>query len=61
MRGRAARKHWSKLTSIPLVLRVPSLPELPANARVQLSIGEIDLLDLNVQTRFAGTLEEVEA
>ncbi|OGS95804.1 MAG: ribonuclease II [Gallionellales bacterium RIFCSPLOWO2_02_FULL_57_47] len=52
------RENLVKLTSIPLIFRAPSLPELPANTRVQLAIGEIDLLDLNVQTRFAGTLEE---
>src|SRR3989338_8187919 len=55
------RENLVKLNSIPLIFRAPSLPELPANTRVQLAIGEIDLLDLNVQTRFAGTLEEEEA
>jgi len=55
------RENLVKLTDIPLVFRVPSLPELPANTRVQLAIGEIDLLDLNVQTRFVATLDEEEA
>lgn len=55
------RENLVKLTDIPLIFRVPSLPELPANTRVQLAIGEIDLLDLNVQTRFVATLEEEEA
>jgi len=55
------RENLVKLTGIPLVLRVPSLPELPANTRVQLAIGEIDLLDLNVQTRFIAKVEEAEA
>ncbi len=52
------RENLVKLADIPLVFRAPSLPELPANTRVQLAIGEIDLLDLNVQTRFVATVEE---
>ena len=52
------RENLVKVTGIPLVFRAPSLPELPANTRVQLAIGEIDLLDLNVQTRFVATVEE---
>ncbi|MFZ2540499.1 MAG: RNB domain-containing ribonuclease, partial [Gallionella sp.] len=52
------RENLVKLDNIPLVFRVPSLPELTANARVHLAIGEIDLLDLNVQTRFVSKLEE---
>ena len=52
------RENLVKLDDIPLIFRVPSLPELPANTRVQLAIGEIDLLDLHVQTRFVATVEE---
>jgi len=52
------RENLVKLTNIPLIFKVPSLPELPANTRVQLAIGEIDLLDLHVQTRFVATIEE---
>jgi exoribonuclease-2 len=53
------RENLVKLTDIPLVFRVPSLPEsLPANSRVQLAIGEIDLLDLHVQTRYVATIED---
>ena len=51
------RENLVKLTDIPLVFRAPSLPELPVNTRVHLAIGEIDLLDLNVQTRFVATLD----
>ena len=53
------RENLVKLDGIPLIFRAPSLPELPANTRVQLAIGEIDLLDLEVQTRFVAKLEEV--
>jgi exoribonuclease-2 len=53
------RENLVKLSDIPLIFRAPSLPELlPANTRVQLAIGEIDLLDLNVQTRFVATIED---
>ncbi len=53
------RENLVKLPDIPLTFRVPSLPEaLPANTRVQLAIGEIDLLDLSVQTRFVKTIED---
>ena len=52
------RENLVKLGNIPLVFKVPSLPELPANTRVQMAIGEIDLLDLNLQTRFIATIED---
>jgi exoribonuclease-2 len=52
------RENLVKLADIPLVFRVPSLPEsLPANTLVQLAIGEIDLLDLNVHARYVATIE----
>ncbi|HSM98868.1 MAG TPA: RNB domain-containing ribonuclease, partial [Gallionella sp.] len=53
------RENLVKLDGIPLVFRAPSLPELPANSRVRLAIVSIDLLDLDVQTRFVSTIEEV--
>ncbi|MDO8465739.1 MAG: RNB domain-containing ribonuclease [Gallionella sp.] len=55
------RENLVKLTDIPLIFKVPSLPELPANTRVQLAIGETDLLDLDVRARFVAKLEEVAA
>ena len=55
------RENLVKLADIPLIFRAPSLPELPANTRVQLEIGEIDLLDLDVRTRFVATVEEEQA
>jgi hypothetical protein len=57
--GVVLRENLVKLDGIPLVFRAPSLPELPANSRVQLAIVSIDLLDLDVQTRFVSTIEEV--
>jgi len=55
------RENLVKLADIPLVFKVPSLPELPANTKVQLAIGEIDLLDLDVRARFVAKLEEAAA
>ena len=52
------RENLVKLVAIPLVFRVPSLPELPANTRVQLAVGEIDLLDLDLQARYVATIED---
>jgi exoribonuclease-2 len=53
------RENLVKLADIPLVFKVPSLPELPANTAVKLAIGGIDLLDLDVRARFVATMEEV--
>ena len=47
-----------KLDNMPLVSKVPSLPELPANTRVRLAVVSVDLLDLNLQTRFISTIED---
>ena len=54
------RENLVKLTDIPLIFRAPSLPELPANTLVQLAIVSIDLLDLDVQTRFVAAITEGE-
>ena len=54
--GFVVRENLVKIVGIPLTIRVPSLPESPANTRVQLAIVSIDLLDLNVQTRFIEAL-----
>jgi exoribonuclease-2 len=46
------RESLARLDAIPLVLRVPSLPELPRGARVQLSIEGIDLLEAELRPRY---------
>ena len=54
------RENLVRLADIPLILRVPSLPEsTPANTRVYLAISEIDLLALDVQVRFISNIEEI--
>lgn len=52
------RENLVRFLDIPLIFRVPSLPELPANSRVQLAVGDIDLLDLSLQTRYVATIED---
>ena len=56
--GVVLRENLVKLADIPLIFRAHSLPELPVNSRVLLAITAIDLLDLNLQTRFMAKVEE---
>ena len=55
------RENLVKFADIPLVGRIPSLPETPPNTRVILEIGEIDLLELNFNARFVSAFEEAAA
>jgi exoribonuclease-2 len=50
--GVVLREALVRLEAVPLVLRVPSLPELPRGARVKLSIDGIDLLEAEVRPRY---------
>jgi exoribonuclease-2 len=51
------RENLVKLAGIPLVGRIPSLPELPPNTRVMLEIASIDLLDLAFDARYHASVE----
>jgi exoribonuclease-2 len=51
------RENLVKLADIPLVGRIPSLPETPPNTRVTLEIGAIDLLELNFDARYLANVE----
>ena len=51
------RENLVKLLNIPLIFRVTSLPETPANTLVKLAIVDLDLLDLNIHARFMEVLE----
>jgi len=53
------RENLVKFERVPLVGRVPSLPELPPGSRVTLGLGDIDLLDLNFNARFVAVAEAV--
>ena len=51
------RENLVKLADIPLIGRIPSLPETPPNTKVTLEIGDIDLLDLNFDARYVASIE----
>ncbi len=51
------RENLVKMRNIPLVGRIPSLPELPANTQVTLEISDIDLLDLNFDAKYLANVE----
>jgi exoribonuclease-2 len=55
------RENLVKLTEIPLISRISSLPELPPNTQAVLETGEIDLLDLNFNARFISVVEATPA
>jgi exoribonuclease-2 len=46
------RESLVRFDAIPLIARVPSLPELPRGARVRLSIEGIDLLEAELRARY---------
>ncbi len=56
--GTVARENLVKLDPIPLLVKVPSLPDLPPMTRVEVEIGEIDLLDLTVSCQYRARLDE---
>ena len=57
VRGVVLREATVRIDGLPLVVRVPSLPELPAGARVRLEVSDIDLLDKTVACIWRETLE----
>ena len=50
--GDVVRDNLVRLRGLPLVVRVPSLPELPAGTRVELEVTDIDLIDSEIQCRY---------
>jgi exoribonuclease-2 len=46
------RENLLRFDELPLVLRVPSLPDLPADAVVELAISEIDMLELTLHCEY---------
>jgi exoribonuclease-2 len=52
------RENLVRLESVPLVLRVNSLPSLDRGARVELDITRIDLLDADIHANYHSTLAE---
>lgn len=54
------RENVVRLTEIPLVFRVPSMPLQMPGSRVKLCVEHTDLLDVEVEARFMQTLAEPE-
>ena len=50
--GRVLRENLVRLDALPLVLRVPSLPDIASGAAVELGVVEIDLLELALRCEF---------
>jgi exoribonuclease-2 len=50
--ARVIRDSLVRLERLPLVLRVPSAPEMPGGTRVELAVGKIDLIELSVECEF---------
>jgi exoribonuclease-2 len=55
------RENLVKLDHLPLLLRVPSLPELAPGRRIRLAIEAMDLLTLELGCRYLETLESAVA
>ena len=59
--ARVLRESLVRLDNIPLVARVPSLPELPRGAHVRLAIEGIDLLEAELRLRYLEQVPELAA
>ena len=51
------RENLVKLDHLPLILRIPSLPELEPGRRIRLSVEGVDFLTLELNCRYLETLE----
>jgi exoribonuclease-2 len=51
------RENYVKLDYLPLIIRVPSLPEIFPETFIELEILQINLLELTVKTKFTRKLE----
>lgn len=50
-----------RVDGLPLVVQVPSAPELPPGSRMSLTLGNLDLLELSIHSRFDATLSGSDA
>ncbi len=53
------RENLVRIANLPLVGRVPSLPDLPSDSPVMLEIGAIDLLSLNFEARYLAPAQDL--
>ena len=56
-----ARENLVKLDALPLMVKVPSLPDLPPMTRVEVEIGAIDLIDLSIACQYRARLAQAAA
>ena len=59
--ARVIRDSLVRLERLPLVVRVPSLPDVPAGARVELAVGNVDLIELTLECEYRRRLTESDA
>ncbi len=50
--GEVLRDNLVRLKGLPLVIRVPSMPELPAGTAVELDVAGIELMESEIQCRY---------
>ena len=55
------RENLVRAEGLPLVFRVPSLPEAVANGRVRLAVKSIDLLERTIECLYRETLTKDDA
>ena len=55
--AQVVKENLVKLDRLPLVIRVPSLPDMSPETHVEVEISQIDLLDLTCSARFLRKLE----
>ncbi len=55
--GVVLRDNLVRFAALPLVVRVPSLPDIAAGSRVRLEVGPPDLVECKVECAWRGTLE----
>jgi exoribonuclease-2 len=55
--GSVIRENLVRLSELPLVVRVPSLPALAPGSLVELAVENMDLLELTVHCEYRGELE----
>jgi exoribonuclease-2 len=53
------RENLVRIDGLPLVLRVSGAPTLAPETRIQVALGEPDLLDKEIECRYLATLESV--
>ncbi|HEY3565753.1 MAG TPA: RNB domain-containing ribonuclease, partial [Casimicrobiaceae bacterium] len=51
------RENLVRFERLPIVMRLPDMPNQEPQARVRVAIGRIDLLAPSLEARFAGRIE----